>query len=184
MEENKERDGRERRPSRRPRDSAKKREEKLYDERVVNISRVTKVVKGGRRFSFSALVVVGDRKGKVGFGTGKASEVPDAIKKAIENAKKNLVMIPIKGTTIYHSVLGKYGAAKVFLRPAVAGTGVIAGGPVRAVLELAGVEDVLSKSLGSKSPINIVRATMAGLLSMKSVTEVAEARGLSVEEVM
>lgn len=184
MEENKGRDGRERRPSRRPRDGAKKREEKLYDERVVNIGRVTKVVKGGRRFSFSALVVIGDRKGKVGFGTGKASEVPDAIKKAIEDAKKNLFTIPINGTTIYHTVTGKYGAAKVLLRPAVAGTGVIAGGPVRAVLELAGVEDVLSKSLGSNSPINIVRATMAGLLSMKSVADVAEARGLSVEEVL
>jgi small subunit ribosomal protein S5 len=184
MLENKERGGRERRPSRKPRDGAKKREEKLYDERLVNIGRVTKVVKGGRRFSFSALVVIGDHKGKVGFGTGKASEVPDAIKKAIEDAKKSMVTIPINGTTIYHTVTGKYGAAKVFLRPAVAGTGVIAGGPVRAVLELAGVEDVLSKSLGSNSPINIVRATMAGLLSMKSIAEVAEARGLTVEEVL
>lgn len=184
MLDNKERDGRERRPSRGPRGSQKKKEEKLYEERVVNIGRVTKVVKGGRRFSFSALVVVGDRKGKVGFGTGKASEVPDAIKKAIEDAKKNIVTVPINGTTIYHSVNGHYGAATVFLRPAVAGTGVIAGGPVRAVLELAGVEDVLSKSLGSNSPINIVRATMAGLLSTRSIEAIAETRGLQPKEVL
>ncbi len=171
------------RSSRGPR-GQKKKEEKLYEERVVNIGRVTKVVKGGRRFSFSALVVIGDRKGKVGFGTGKASEVPDAIQKAIEDAKKNLVVVPINGSTIYHTVTGKYGAAKVFLRPAVAGTGVIAGGAVRAVLELAGVEDVLSKSLGSTSPINIVRATMNGLMSTRSIEEIAETRGLTPEEVL
>ncbi|HOP56945.1 MAG TPA: 30S ribosomal protein S5 [Bacillota bacterium] len=181
------RDNRGRRPSNR-RDNRggqqRKKEEKLYEERVVNIGRVTKVVKGGRRFSFSALVVIGDRKGKVGFGTGKASEVPDAIQKAIEDAKKNMFVIPINGSTIYHTVTGTYGAAKVFLRPAVAGTGVIAGGAVRAVLELAGVEDVLSKSLGSTSPINIVRATMDGLLSTRSIQEVAETRGLTPEEVL
>lgn len=159
-------------------------EVKLYEERVVSIGRVTKVVKGGRRFSFTALVVVGDRKGKVGFGTGKASEVPDAIKKAIEDAKKNIFVVPRNGTTIPHSVTGKYGAGKVFLRPAVEGTGVIAGGPVRAVLELAGIEDVLSKSLGSNTPINIVRATVSGLKSLRNVEEVAKMRGLTPEEVL
>jgi len=169
-----------RRKNRNPR----KKEVKLYEERVVSIGRVTKVVKGGRRFSFSALVVVGDKKGKVGFGTGKAGEVPDAIKKAIEDAKKNIVKIPITGTTIPHSVTGKYGAGKVFLRPAVEGTGVIAGGPVRAVLELAGVQDVLSKSLGSNTPINIVRATVEGLKELRNVEMVAAMRGLTPEEVL
>ncbi|MFA7560688.1 MAG: 30S ribosomal protein S5 [Candidatus Izemoplasmatales bacterium] len=160
-----------------------KREPKLYEERVVSIGRVTKVVKGGRRFSFSALVVVGDQKGKVGFGTGKASEVPDAIKKAIEDAKKNLIEVPMDGTTIPHIVTGKFGAGKVFLRPAAEGTGVIAGGPVRAVLELAGIQDVLSKSLGSNSPINIVRATFEGLKTLRTVDTVAAMRGLNPEEV-
>jgi small subunit ribosomal protein S5 len=160
-----------------------KKEPKLYEERVVNIGRVTKVVKGGRRFSFSALVVVGDRKGKVGFGSGKASEVPDAIKKAIEDAKKNLIVVPMNGTTIPHTVTGKYGAGKVFLRPAAEGTGVIAGGPVRAVLELAGIEDVLSKSLGSNTPINIVRATVEGLKTLRTVETVAAMRGLNPGEV-
>ncbi|MDD3478244.1 MAG: 30S ribosomal protein S5 [Candidatus Izemoplasmatales bacterium] len=171
-----------RKPSRAPRGA--KKEEKLYEEKVVHIGRVTKVVKGGRRFSFSALVVIGDKKGKVGFGTGKASEVPDAIKKAIEDAKKNMIVIPRNGTTIPHQQTGTFGAAKVFLRPAVEGTGVIAGGPVRAVLELAGVEDVLSKSLGSNSPINIVRATVEALKEMRSIETIAEMRGLSVKEVL
>ena len=162
----------------------RKKEVKLYEERVVSIGRVTKVVKGGRRFSFSALVVVGDKKGKVGFGTGKAGEVPDAIKKAIEDAKKNIIKVPMSGTTIPHTVTGKYGAGKVFLRPAAEGTGVIAGGPVRAVIELAGIEDVLSKSLGSNTPINIVRATVEGLKSLRNVETVAEMRGLTPEEVL
>ncbi len=162
----------------------RKKEVKLYDERVVSIGRVTKVVKGGRRFSFSALVVVGDKKGKVGFGTGKAGEVPDAIKKAIEDAKKNIIIVPITGTTIPHIVTGKFGAGKVFLRPAAEGTGVIAGGPVRAVLELAGVQDVLSKSLGSSTPINIVRATVEGLKELRNVEMVAKMRGLTPEEVL
>ena len=165
------------------RKDTRKKEVKLYEERVVSIGRVTKVVKGGRRFSFTALVVVGDRKGKVGFGSGKASEVPDAIKKAIEDAKKNLIVVPMNGTTIPHTVTGKYGAGKVFLRPAAEGTGVIAGGPVRAVLELAGIEDVLSKSLGSNTPINIVRATVEGLKTLRTVETVAEMRGLNPEEV-
>ncbi len=162
----------------------RKKEVKLYEERVVSIGRVTKVVKGGRRFSFSALVVVGDKKGKVGFGTGKAGEVPDAIKKAIEDAKKNIIQVPITGTTIPHAVTGKFGAGKVFLRPAVEGTGVIAGGPVRAVMELAGIEDVLSKSLGSNTPINIVRATVEGLKELRNVETVAKMRGLTPEEVL
>lgn len=166
------------------RKDTRKKEVKLYEERVVSIGRVTKVVKGGRRFSFTALVVVGDRKGKVGFGTGKAGEVPDAIKKAIEDAKKNIIEVPVTGTTIPHSITGKYGAGKVFLRPAVEGTGVIAGGPVRAVLELAGIEDVLSKSLGSNTPINIVRATVEGLKELRDVATVAKMRGLTAEEVL
>jgi small subunit ribosomal protein S5 len=169
---------------RKPRRPRRKREPKLYEERVVNINRVTKVVKGGRRFRFSALVVIGDKKGKVGFGTGKAQEVPDAIKKAIEDAKRNLVVIPMYGKTIPHEVTGKFGAGKVFLKPAVGGTGVIAGGPVRAVIELAGVEDILSKSLGSNTPINIVRATFEGLNSLRTAADVASNRGLTVEEIL
>ena len=180
---NREKDAnREKRPFRGPRPP--KKEEKLYDEKVVSIGRVTKVVKGGKRFSFAAIVVIGDRKGTVGFGAGKASEVPDAIKKGIEDAKKNLVKINLNGTTIPHEALGHYGAAKVFMRPAVEGTGVIAGGAVRAVFELAGIQDVLSKSLGSNAPINMVRATMEGLNSMRNVDQVAVTRGIKSEEVL
>jgi small subunit ribosomal protein S5 len=167
--------------NRRPR---RKREPKLYEERVVNINRVTKVVKGGRRFRFSALVVIGDKKGKVGFGTGKAQEVPDAIKKAIEDAKQNLVQVPMYNTTIPHEITGKFGAGEVFLKPAVGGTGVIAGGPVRAVLELAGVEDILSKSLGSSTPINIVRAVFDAIDNLRTADQIAATRGLTVEEIL
>ena len=156
-----------------------------YEEKVVSINRVTKVTKGGRTLRFAATVVIGDKKGKVGLGTGKANEVPDAIKKAIKVAEKHLVTVPIiDGRTIPHEVIGKFGSGKVMLKPASEGTGVIAGGPVRAILELAGIRDVLSKSLGTNTPINLVRATLLGLKSLKTVEQVAVLRGKKPEEIL
>jgi small subunit ribosomal protein S5 len=151
-------------------------------DQVISINRVTKVVKGGKNLSFAALVVVGDQNGIVGFGTGKAKEVPAAIRKAIESAKRNLIRIPKKGSTLPHPILGRFGAGRVLLKPAVAGTGVIAGGAVRAVMNAAGVRDVLTKCLGSTNPHNVIRATFEGLSNLRSPEGIARLRGRTVEE--
>ena len=154
------------------------------EERVVAINRVTKVVKGGRRLRFSALVVVGDKEGHVGFGTGKAQEVPEAIRKAVDNAKKSLVKVTTAGTTIPHETIGEFCGGRVMLKPAQAGSGVAAGGPVRAIMDLAGIADVTSKSLGSNTPINMIRATMQAIQQLKVAEDVADLRGKSVEELL
>lgn len=162
--------------------SMKEEKEDQFTEKLVKLNRVAKVVKGGRRFSFSALMVVGDKNGHVGIGFGKANEVSEAIRKGVDKAKKNMVAVNIKGNTIPHEVYGNFKSGKVILKPASPGTGIIAGGPVRAVVELAGIKDILSKSLGSSNALTIVKATMNGLTSLMNLTEVLEARGKTVKE--
>ena len=153
-------------------------------EKLIAVNRVSKTVKGGRIFKFAALVVVGDGNGTVGFGIGKAGEVPDAVKKGIEDAKKNLVKISLKGSTIPHEIIGEFGAGRVLLKPAAPGTGVIAGGPVRAVVEAAGIRDIRTKALRSNNPCNVVRATMQGLMSLRNAEQVAKIRNKSVKEIL
>lgn len=160
------------------------REESEFKEKLVAVNRVTKVVKGGRNFRFSALIVIGDGKGRVGCGMGKAAEIPEAIRKGVEDAKKNLITVPIVGTTIPHEVIGKFGTGSVVLKPAPEGTGVIAGGAVRAVMEAVGIKNICAKCLRSNNPQNVVKATMAGLTSLRSPEQVAAIRGKSVEQIV
>jgi len=163
---------------------ARRREEDEFKEHVVSINRVSKTVKGGRIYKFAALIVVGDGKGTVGFGIGKSGEVPDAIRKGIEDAKKNLIKVATRGSTIPHEVIGAYGAGRVLMKPAAPGTGVIAGGPVRAVIEAAGIRDIRTKALRSTNPCNVVRATIQGLASLRTAEQVAALRGRSVSEIL
>lgn len=158
-------------------------QEKEYVEKLIKLNRVAKVVKGGRRFSFSALVVVGNQRGEIGYGFGKANDVSEAIRKSIEKAKKKMVVVPVKNSTIPHEIIGRYKSARVIMRPAAPGTGVIAGGPVRAVMEAAGINDILSKSLGSSNSINIVKAVFNGLERMMSIKEVARNRGKALSDI-
>ena len=160
------------------------REQSEYVEKLVALNRVSKTVKGGRVMKFAALMVVGDEKGNVGYGTGKAAEVPEAIRKGIEDAKKNMVKISVSGTTIPHEIVGEFGAGRVMLKPAAPGTGIIAGGPVRAVMEAAGIKDIRAKCLRSNNPQNVVAATFEGLKSLRTPAEVAKTRGKSVEEIL
>ena len=171
------------RPDRKPRERREQRVDDGFSEKVVALNRVAKVVKGGRTFRFTALVVVGDGKGQVGVGMGKAAEIPDAIRKGIESAKKNLIKVSLLGTTIPHEVIGTWGAARLIIKPAKEGTGVIAGGPARAVLELVGIKDIRAKSLRSNNARNVVLATIDGLQQLRTAEEMAEIRGIAVEEV-
>lgn len=173
-----------RRDGRGPRRDHRNDEPPEFKEKLVAVNRVTKVVKGGRNFRFSALVVIGDEKGRVGCGMGKATEIPEAIRKAVEAAKKGLVTVPFKDTSIPHEVIGRFGTGKVLLLPAPEGTGVIAGGPARAVLELCGIKDIRTKSYGTNNPINMVKATIEGLSQLRSAEQVAKLRGKTVEEIL